>query len=41
MRGGVWNGQGVWKKIPLLWLKKVEFEKIVAIEYINMSGVYI
>ena len=32
-------GGGVWEKIPLLWLKIVEFEKIVAIEYISMSGV--
>ena len=32
-------GGGVWKTIPLLWLKIVEFEKIVAIEYVNMSGV--
>ena len=31
-------GGGVWEKIPLLWLKIVEFEKIVVIEYI-MSGV--
>ena len=33
------KGGGVLKKIPLLCLKIVEFEKIVVIEFIDMSGV--
>ena len=32
-------GGGIWKKIPLLCTKIVEFGKIVVIEFIDMSGV--
>ena len=35
---GVFGMGGDWNK-PQLLMKIVEFEKIVAIEYINMSGV--
>ena len=32
-------GGGIWKKIPLLFVKIVVFGKIVVIEFIDMSGV--
>ena len=47
MGGGVWNERGIWnergclKKIPLSWQKLVEFEKVVTIEFLNMSGVIV
>ena len=34
-------GGGIWKKIPLLFVKIVVFGKIVVIEFIDMSGVIV
>ena len=36
---GVWDGRGCLKKIPPLWQKIVEFEKIIVMQFTYTSGV--